>query len=265
MQESPETTDIKQSTNSTADNKAGMQGSYRGAKEYDRTDEEKAKADKRRELVEEYSSLVRKVARRIRRRLPPHIKGIEEEDLVSLGIIGLFEAWEKYDPSYGSDFETFAEFRIKGNILDELRKKDFFPRRLRQKANKLKSAEEDLQRELGREPTEEEVAEELDVTVEKLQEIRSEVAPYSFVDTADVSYTLQSADPSPFRLVNFKEHRDRLQHALEELPERKQLVLDLYYNKELTLKQIGDVLELTPGRISQLKSDAISDLRDILD
>lgn len=228
-------------------------------------DNESQKARERRKLVEEYSTLVRKVARRIFRRLPPHVKAIEEEDLVSLGIIGLFEAWEKYDPDVGSSFETFAEFRIKGNILDELRKRDFFPRRLRQKANKLQKVEKKLRSELEREPTPEELAEEMDISVEKLQQIRSEVAPYSFVDAADVSFSLQSPDPDPFKLVNFKEYRDNLVDSLSELSERKQLILDLYYNKELTLKEIGEVMELTPGRISQLKSGAISDLQDIMD
>lgn len=100
-------------------------------------DQELELARRHRVLVEEYGSLVRKVAQRILRRLPPYLRGLELEDLVSVGIMGLLDANERFDPSEGKPFGTFAEFRIKGAILDSLRKHDFFPRRLRQKANKL--------------------------------------------------------------------------------------------------------------------------------
>ncbi|QDG51356.1 FliA/WhiG family RNA polymerase sigma factor [Persicimonas caeni] len=244
-----------------------MYRAKRGIRSYQKSsssNEELEKARQHRALVEEYGSLVRKVAQRILRRLPPYIRGLELEDLVSVGVMGLLDAHERFDPSEGKPFGTFAEFRIKGAILDSLRKHDFFPRRLRQKANKLQKAEKKLESNLGRAPEPAELAAEMEMDLQELQELRGKVAPYSFVDEADVSFSLTAPTPDPFRLVNYKETREQLVDCLKGLSERKQLVLDLYFNKELTLAEIGDILDLTPGRVSQLKSAAIKELRGVM-
>lgn len=215
-----------------------------------------------RELVEQHGRLVRTVAHRIWRRIPEHARGFEEEDLVSVGIIGLLKAHERYEERDGVSFASFAEFRIKGAILDEIRRHDFFPRRLRAEANKLRKAEASLEKALGRTPTDDEVAGELDMTAAKLTKLRAKVAPYSFVGDSDPCVTLQSHFPDPSRVVLEKELREHLVEVLEELPNRQQILLDLYFNKDLKLREIAEILEVSEGRVSQLKSAALATLRD---
>lgn len=184
---------------------------------------------------------------------------------MSVGIIGLLDAHDRYEEREGIAFESFAEFRIKGAILDEIRRHDFFPRRLRAKANKLRRTEAQIEARENRAATEAEVAEAMEITTEELRALRSEVAPYSFVDTDDECITLRSPFPSPDRLLLEKELRVRLVKALATLGDRHKLVLDLYYNKELKLKEIAEVLDVSEGRVSQLKSEAVSKVRDLLD
>lgn len=219
--------------------------------------------DQRRELVEAHAALVRRVVRRLYRRLPPYARGFEEEDLLSVGIMGLLDARERYDPSSGTSFETFAEFRIKGAVLDEIRRHDFFPRRLRAKANALARAERALEEELGRPPREEEVAARLEMSLDELAALRDEVAPYSFVE-ADHATPIQGRRPSPEKIVAARQVHERVRALIEQLPEREQLILDLYFTRELTLAQIGQLLDYSAGRISQLKSRALTTLREQL-
>lgn len=216
--------------------------------------------DKRRDLVETHAPLIRRVVRRIYRRLPPHTRGFDEEDLFSVGVMGLLDAEERYDPSSGASFKTFAEFRIKGAILDEVRRHDFFPRRLRAKANKLARVEAGLERELGRPPREDEVAARLELSLEELASLRDEVAPYAFV-APDEAMPLRAEQPRADELLAKRQLRERLLALLEELPEREQIILDLYFNRELTLAEIGEILDYSSGRISQLKSKALATLR----
>lgn len=212
-------------------------------------------------LVEEHGALVRSVARRIFRRLPQSVRGFEEEDLVSVGIIGLLDAWNRYEPRDGISFASFAEFRIKGAILDEIRRQDFMPRRLRSKANALRHTEKALETALGRAPSTEEVAEAMNLTADELIALRSKVAPYHFVADDDECVTLRSPIADPARIVLEKEVRTLLVEALKGLGEREQLLLDLYFNKELKLREIADLLDVTEGRVCQIKSAAISVLR----
>lgn len=213
------------------------------------------------EIVEQYAGLVRTIARRIFRRLPPNVRGFEEDDLVSVGIIGLLDAWDRYEERDGSTFDAFAEYRIKGAILDEVRRNDFFPRRLRAKANRLRRAQVSLENELGRAPTNEELADALGMEPVELLRLQGAVAPYHFVADDDECVTLRSSIPDPARVVLEKELRELLVEVLQTLPEREQILLDLYFNKELKLREIADILEVTEGRVSQIKSDAIGRLR----
>lgn len=214
-----------------------------------------------RALVEEHGALVRTVARRIFRRLPQSTRGFEEEDLVSVGVIGLLDAWNRYEPRDGVSFASFAEFRIKGAILDEIRRHDFMPRRLRARANALRKVERALETSLGRTPTSDETAAAMGLGAEELEALRSKVAPYHFVGEDDECVTLRSPLPDPARLVLEKEVRAKLVEALEGLGEREKLLLDLYFNKELKLREIAELLEVTEGRVSQIKSAAIGTLR----
>lgn len=217
----------------------------------------------RRELVERFGPLVRRVARRIYRRLPDYARGFEEEDLVSVGVIGLLDAHKRYDAESGTRFESFAEYRVKGAILDEVRKHDFFPRRLRAEANKLERVEERLAGELGRAAQEEEVAEALEIGLDELARLRDRVAPYSFVAPEEHGPMLGGRVTPEVQLAR-KEQRGRLVELLKGLPERQQLILDLYFNRERTLTEIGALLDLSPGRISQLKTRALATLRERL-
>jgi RNA polymerase sigma factor for flagellar operon FliA len=220
-----------------------------------------AAQEARRQIVEEHAGLVRTVARRIYRRLPSYARGFDEEDLVSAGILGLLEAHERFDEDAGIPFPTFAEFRVKGAILDELRRHDFFPQRLRRKANKLQKTEKQLEQDLGRPPTDDEVAEEMELSSEELVKLRNETKAYSFVDSDDAHITLRSPNPDPLFLVRAKELRNELIKQLKDLPDREKLVMDLYFNRELMLKEIADILGVTEGRVSQIKSAAIKRLR----
>ena len=221
--------------------------------------------ERRRHLVEEYTPLLRNMARRILRRVRAAAGSeIEEMDLVSAGIIGLFEADLRYEPSSGKPFETYAEFRIKGAMLDELRRRDFFPRRLRVKANKLRKMEKSLHAKLKRPPNELELAQGMGLSVDELRSLQEEVAPYHFVDASAPETVLPAETPSAFALVANQEQRALLLDALKTLPERDQLILDLYYNQELTLREIGDILELTVGRVSQLKTASVETLKKLV-
>lgn len=214
-----------------------------------------------RALVEEHGALVRTVARRIFCRLPQSARGFEEEDLVSVGVIGLLDAWSRYEPRDGVSFASFAEFRIKGAILDEIRRQDFMPRRLRAKANALRKVVRSLETSLGRTATTEELAAAMGLGAEALEALRSKVAPYHFVADDDECVTLRSPLADPARVVLEKELRTKLVEALEGLGEREKLLLDLYFNKELKLREIAELLDVTEGRVSQIKSAAIAVLR----
>jgi len=211
------------------------------------------------ELVQKHAKLVRTVAHRIFRRLPHHIRGFEEEDLVSVGIIGLLDAHDRFNPDSGVAFDSFAEFRIKGAILDEIRRNDFFPRRLRAKANALKKTTAELEVKLGRTPTDAELSTELEIAIADLAKLKQEVQQYSFVPEEEC-VTLKSPYPSADTFLMDKELKEQLVKALESLPEKEKLVLDLYFNRELKLKEIGEVLDVSEGRVSQLKTEALKRL-----
>jgi len=215
-------------------------------------------------LVNDYDKLVRKIAYRVLRRLPEDQISVELDDLINIGMLGLFDADSKYDPEAGQSFESFAEFRIRGAMLDELRKRDFFPRRLRAKANKLQRTEQKLRAELGREPSDEEIYTRMELTLEQYQKLRRETLPYSFVDQSDPTIQLRDDSQSPYQAVFELERHHVLVDALERLSDREQLILDLYFNQEFAQREIAQLLELTEGRISQIKSAALKKLRTML-
>ena len=222
------------------------------------------------QLVRKHASLVKKVAYRMIHRLP---SSVEVEDLVSVGTIGLLHAIENFDESKGTRFQSYAEFRIKGAMLDELRTYDFMSRTARGKANKVEKARERLQNALGRVPTHAEIAEETGLDAREIDTILAQSEQVSFltlddlstlaVDQTEVPWELlsQSQPEDPFGHTFFRELRDHLVTALENMPERLRLVMSLYYYNELNFKEIGRVLDLTESRISQLHSEAVKYLR----
>lgn len=230
----------------------------------------KITADQKDKLIMEYAPLIKFIAQKIAVRLPSHI---ELDDLISSGVIGLMDAIEKYDPQRDNKFKTYAEFRIRGAILDELRAQDWVPRSVRDKAKLLDKTIVQLEAELGRSPSDEEVAERLQVSMGEFHELVNQVRPVSVLSIDEAS-TFSSVDKvsilnllegcklnNPFNQLKIKSVKAIVTKAIEELPERQRLVLSLYYYEDLNLKEIGKVLRVTESRVSQLHAQAVTRLR----
>ena len=224
------------------------------------------------QLIMKYVPLVKNVVGRITARLPSHV--VDREDLIHVGVIGLMSALEKYDANRNVQFETYARFRIRGAVLDEMRSRDWVPRSTRSKDNKLEAAFEKLQRKLGRSPDEEEVAEFLKMTMEEyfqlldesrcISMISSEDLPGDYLDSLSREEMLETIDHgNPLELLKSSELRDGMKRAVNQLPEKERLVLALYYYEELTMKEIGKVLNLTESRVCQLHTQAVLRLRGV--
>lgn len=225
------------------------------------------------QLIVEYAPLIKFIAQKIAVRLPSNI---ELDDLISSGVIGLMDAIDKWDPTRDNKFKTYAEFRIRGAILDELRAQDWVPRSIRDKAKLLDKTMSTLEAELGRTATDEEVANALNMSIEEFHDLLNQVRPVSLL-SIDESQTFSNVDKksilnilegcklsNPFNQLNLKTVKDLVTQAIEELPERQRLVLSLYYYEDLNLKEIGKVLRVTESRVSQLHAQAVSRLRNKL-
>jgi len=221
-------------------------------------------------LIEKYAPMIKHLALRIAMRLPSHI---ELEDLINSGVIGLMDAIEKFDPEKGVRFETYAEFRIRGAILDELRAQDWVSRSVRQKANQLSRAYAELEQKLGRSATDEEVMAELGLERESFYKLVDRVRSISLINWDEITGR-EKLDgttgeiPSdfwkgtdPFRDLNIRRVRQVLQNAIEVLPEKERIVVSLYYYADLNMKEIGEVLDITESRISQIHTKAVLRLR----
>ena len=218
-------------------------------------------------LVLQYAPLIKYIATRMALRLPPHIS---LDDLISSGMIGLLDAIKKFDPQKNINFKTYAEFRIKGAILDELRALDWIPRSIRKKSSQLEKAYTRLQKELGRPAEAEEMAQCLGISIEEYYHLLDETKGISLMDIDAVRKNLPSLgedelydvlqDESardPFISVHFAELRKILMSALECLPDKGKLLISLYYYEELTMKEIGEIMGYTESRISQMHTQAI--------
>lgn len=230
----------------------------------------KLTAQQKDKLIMEYAPLIKFIAQKIAIRLPANI---ELDDLISSGVIGLMDAIDKYDPTRDNKFKTYAEFRIRGSILDELRAQDWVPRSVRDKAKMLDRALIELEAQLGRNADDEELAQRLGINMDEFHDLINQVKPvsllsiddaatFSNVDKKSILNLLESCRLSnPFNQLNLKSVKEIVAKAIEDLPERQRLVLSLYYYEELNLKEIGKVLRVTESRVSQLHAQAISRLR----
>jgi RNA polymerase sigma factor FliA len=207
-------------------------------------------------LVLHYSPLVEYVAARLRGGLPP---SVEMADLVSYGIFGLIDAIDKFEPDRGAKFETYAAFRIRGAILDELRSIDWVPRSVRTKMRDVERARGSLQMTLNRTPTESEIAAELEITVVDLRKLSSEIAFASLVPLDDIRYA-DGADDA----LEAAERARAVAAAIEGLREREREVINLYYYRGLKLIEIGQKLGVTEARVSQLHTRARLALKNTL-
>ncbi len=226
---------------------------------------------KRNELIIKYAPLIKYVAGRLAMKLPPNV---DVNDLISAGVMGLIDAINRFDPSRNIQFKTFAEFRIRGAMLDELRSLDWVPRSVRKKATLIEKAYLELEQKLGRPAEDDEVAEALGVTLDEFYKMLEETKNVSFVDIENIKRKIPDLNeedifdliedpnqPDPFDECELKELRDTLAEAIDELPEKEKLVLSLYYYEGLTMREIGEILGYTESRISQLHSKALARLR----
>jgi RNA polymerase sigma factor FliA len=226
----------------------------------------------RERLVVAYSPLVKYVAGRMGASLPGHV---EEADLISYGLSGLLSAVERFDLSRAIKFETYAITRIRGAIIDELRALDWVPRSVRAKARDIERASRKLEARLQRAPTDEEMAQELEITPDEFHESLLQISNSTLValdelwtsgdsggDQVSLLDTLpDQGSPDPHAVADQGELRDQIADAIGALPEREKLVVALYYYENLTLREIGEVLGVTESRVSQLHTKAVLRLR----
>ncbi len=223
-------------------------------------------------LILTYAPLVKYVAGRLGSGLPAHV---EEEDLVSYGLLGLIGAIERYDPDRDVKFETYAITRIKGAIIDELRSLDWVPRSVRARAREIERAMAALEAKLHRPPTDEEIAKQVGITTGELESSLTDISRSSIAaldelwtiagsggDQVALIDTIEDTEaPSPESSLSATELREALGEAIARLPEREKLIVTLYYYEELTLREIGEVLGVTESRVSQLHTKAILRLK----
>jgi len=214
-----------------------------------------------RDVVDSLIQKVKIIACRFKSKLP---STIELDDLISAGCIGLMEGLRNFDGSLNVKLETFVENRIKGAILDELRRQDFLSRGLRQHVKLVEHAKQKLEQSLGREPTIEEIAAKTGLSEVEIQNCLDLMNNNLLINFDAISHTLNNGEYNPETLLEKKELISKISQNISKLTKKEQLVLSLYYVEELTMKEVAEVLNITEGRVSQLHSQAIKKLKKIL-
>lgn len=219
-------------------------------------------------MLMEHLPTVRYLARRIHERLPQHV---ELDDLVSAGVVGLIDAFSKFDHNKKVQFKSYAQFRIRGAILDSLRTLDWSPRELRRKGRAVEEALRAVTQRLGRAPLEQEIAAEMELSLGEYQALLGDLKGLEIgslhmersEDSGDeeLAYIPGSPEEDPLFRCLKGEMKQRLADAIDELPEKERLVLTLYYYEELTMKEIGLTLGVVESRVSQIHSSAVLRLR----
>ncbi|WP_338765887.1 RNA polymerase sigma factor FliA [Massilia sp. METH4] len=222
-------------------------------------------------LLSEHMPLVKRLAHHMKAKLPP---SVEVDDLVQAGMIGLLDAINRYEETHGAQFETYAVMRIRGAMLDELRSSDWMPRTLRQDMRKVENAMSVLQQKLGRPPSESEVAKSLKLSLEDYQQMLGEGGGHQLLyyedfkdEEGDGSFLDRYAhdeEADPLRALMDTNFRQAVINAIDVLPPREKLLMGLYYEEELNLKEIGAVMGVSESRVSQLHTQAVSRLRATL-
>lgn len=216
------------------------------------------------QLIESHSELVRKIAYHLMARLPASVL---VDDLIQSGMIGLLEAARNFDAAKGASFETFAGIRIRGAMLDEIRRGDWVPRSVHKNSRNISNAISDVEKRTGRDAKEQEIAKQLSVTLTEYQQMLRDVNCAKLVAYEDLSGAEESLcsdekeDDVTFSQVSEDQFANKLVELIKQLPEREALVLSLYYDEELNLKEIGLVLEVSESRVSQIHSQALHRLK----
>jgi RNA polymerase sigma factor FliA len=230
----------------------------------------KGKKTDKNDLLTEHMPLVKRLAHHMKAKLPP---SVEVDDLVQAGMIGLLDAISRYEENHGAQFETYAVLRIRGAMLDELRSSDWLPRSMRQNMRKIEAAMSALQQKLGHAPSESEVAKSLKLSLSDYQDMLSDGGGHQLVYYEDFHdsegndsfldrYAVDDADP--LRSLMDGDFRQAVVDAIEALPPREKILMGLYYEEELNLKEIGAVMGVSESRVSQLHTQAVARLRATL-
>lgn len=221
-------------------------------------------------LILQYIYLTRYVVGRVKVALPPTFS---YEDISSYGVEGLIDAVEKFSPKMGARFETYALVRIRGNIIDKIRSQDFLPRSVRRKIKDVKEAQEELKRQFGRAATNTEIANFLGIEREKVEQLLSDDTTVTSIydkkgssdgDIEIIDTIQDSHNLAPHEELEEKDVKKELENALKRLPERERTIMVLYYHENMTLKEIGEAINVSESRISQLHAQAIMKLKNLL-
>ena len=232
--------------------------------------QDRTKKSVRDKLIVQYIYLARYVVGRIKVNLPP---SFSFDDVVSFGLEGLIDAIEKYHPSKGAKFESYALMRIRGAIIDKIRSSDWLPRTLRRKIKEIKIATERLKQQIGRAPTTKEVADVMGLTEDKINEIMSADVTVNSIydkkgtgeDSVEIIDTIEDENSQrPEDKIEKIDAKKELEQALKKLPERERTLLVFYYHENMTLKEIGEAINVSESRVCQLHAQAIMKLRNIL-
>jgi len=221
-------------------------------------------------LVDQHAELVQKIAYHLSARLPPSVL---VDDLIQAGLIGLMDAASHYDPSQGATFETYASIRIRGSMLDELRRNDWAPKSVHRKARDIMKATNNIESRTGRDARPEEIAEVMEIPIEEYHQLILETNTCRVLNFAEVEYDDQNfsdtvsdkTEVNPLTGMQRDEFKEYLAKAIKTLPDREQLIVSLYYDEELNLKEIGCVLGVSESRVSQLLSQAHMRMRNALE
>ena len=216
-------------------------------------------------LLEQHTVLVKRIAYHLLARLPA---SVIVDDLIQSGMIGLFEAANNFDATKGASFETFAGIRIRGAMLDEIRRGDWTPRSVHKNSRLVSQAIKELEAQLGRDVTDSEVAEKLDISLNEYHHILSEVSTGKIIGIEDLAsgenglnYDESNVSDDPYQDIEHNAFKKGLSECISTLPEREALVLSLYYDEELNLREIGQVIDVSESRVSQIHSQAMHRLK----
>jgi RNA polymerase sigma factor FliA len=226
------------------------------------------KKDQKDEMLKQHATLVKKLAYQLKAKLPP---SVELDDLIQAGMMGLLDAINRFEDIHGAQFETYAAQRIRGSMLDELRNTDWLPRSIRKNMRDVETAISQLEQELGRQPAEKEVAKKLNLTIDDYYDMLGDCSGHQLIYYEDFHESeggehfldrfKGSDNGDPLKGLLSGDFRDALIEAIDFLPEREKILMGLYYEQELNLKEIGVVMNVSESRVSQLHSQAVARLR----